>query len=157
MWGFIMNKTQLTKDGFEKLQKELKNLIDVKRPYAVERLYKARSMGDLSENSEYHAAKEELAFVEGRIREVEEILKQAIVIENHNGSSVVEVGSTVTVDENGQQNIFRIVGEFEADPINKKLSHTSPIGNALLNKKVGDLIEINIPAGKKIFKIINIK
>lgn len=152
-----MKKTQLTKDGYEKLQKEQKELIEVKRPYAVERLHKARSMGDLSENSEYHAAKEELAFVEGRIREVEEILKQAIIVENHNGSNVVEVGSIVTVDDNGQKSVFQIVGEFEADPINKKLSHTSPIGKALLNKKVGDLVEVSIPAGKKMFKIVSIR
>jgi transcription elongation factor GreA len=152
-----MNKTQLTKDGFEKLQSELKNLIDVKRPYAVERLHKARSMGDLSENSEYHAAKEELAFVEGRIREVEEIIKHAVIVENHNNSNVIEVGSTVTVEENNLQNIFTIVGEFEADPANKKLSHTSPIGKTLLGKKVGELVEVDIPAGKKVFKILNIK
>jgi transcription elongation factor GreA len=152
-----MNKTQLTKDGFEKLQSELKNLIDIKRPYAVERLHKARSMGDLSENSEYHAAKEELAFVEGRIREVEEIIKHAVIVENHNNSNVIEVGSTVTVEENNLQNIFTIVGEFEADPANKKLSHTSPIGKTLLGKKVGDLVEVDIPAGKKVFKILNIK
>ncbi len=151
-----MKNTQLTKEGFENLKKELTELTKVKRPYAVERLHKARSMGDLSENSEYTAAKEELAFVEGRIQEIEEILKRVEVVENHNGNNTVEVGTSVTVEVDGKKELFQIVGEFEADPLNKKLSHTSPIGQALVGKKVGDWIEVQVPAGKIKYKIVDI-
>lgn len=152
-----MKDVQLTNEGFEKLKKELSELTKVKRPYAVERLHKARAMGDLSENSEYSAAKDELAFVEGRIQEIEEILKTVRVVENHNGSSHVDVGSKVEVEVNGIKEIFQIVGEFEADPLNKKLSNTSPIGKSLIGKKVGDTVEIEVPAGKINYKIVEIK
>lgn len=152
-----MQKVQLTKEGFEKLQQELKNLIDVKKLQAVDRLARARAMGDLSENSEYVAAKEDLALVEGRIQEIEEIMKTAEVVTNHNGNHAVDVGTTVTVEADGKKDIFQIVGEFEADPMNKKLSNTSPIGMALLGKKVGDVIEVVIPAGKTQYKILEIK
>lgn len=152
-----MKITQLTRKGFENIKKELDDLVKTKRPNAIDRLSKARSMGDLSENSEYTAAKEELAFVEGRIQELEEILKVAEVVENHNVAGKVEVGSNVTVEINGKKELFQIVGEFEADPMNKKLSHTSPIGQALLSKKVGDWVEVQVPAGKIKYKIVEIK
>ena len=154
---YIMKKIQLTREGFENLQKELKDLVENKKPFAVDRLSKARAMEDLSENSEYTAAKEDLSFVEGRIQEVEEILKTAEVVTNHNGNHVVDLGITVTVEADGKRDEFQIVGEFEADPMNKKLSHTSPIGKALLGKKIGDLVEVVIPAGKIQYKILEIK
>lgn len=152
-----MKKVQLTKEGFVNLQKEYKELMEVKKPYAVDRLGRARAMGDLSENSEYSAAKEELAFIEGRIQEIDEILKLAQVVENHNGNHQVDVGVTVTVEVDGKQEQYSIVGEFEADPLKKKLSHTSPIGKALIGKKVGDFAEVEVPAGKIKYKIIEIK
>ncbi|MFA6017294.1 MAG: transcription elongation factor GreA [Patescibacteria group bacterium] len=152
-----MPKIQLTQKGFDDLKIEYQDLVKNKKPKAIDRLGKARSMGDLSENSEYTAAKEELAFVDGRVREIEEILNNTEVIENNNTLDQVQVGSLVTVEMNGGKDQFQIVGEFEADPMNKKLSQNSPIGQALINKKVGDLIEINIPAGKVQYKIIDIK
>lgn len=152
-----MKNTQLTEEGFNKLKLELNELTKVKKPYAVERLHKARSMGDLSENSEYSAAKEELAFVEGRIQEIEEIVRTVRVVKNHNGSHAIDVGSTVVVEVNGGKETFQIVGEFEADPMSNKLSHTSPIGQALLGKKVGDMVEVVVPAGKITYKIVEIK
>jgi len=152
-----MKTTQLTKEGFEKLKKELNELIKIKKPYAIERLHKARAMGDLSENSEYTAAKEELAFVEGRILEIEEILKTVQVVENRKKSNLVEIGASVVIEVNGKKELFQIVGEFEADPMEKKLSHTSPIGKALIGKTVGDQVEVNVPAGKIRYKIIEIK
>ncbi len=151
-----MKKVQLTKEGYDNLQKEYKELVEIKRPYAVERLGKARAMGDLSENSEYSAAKEELAFIEGRIQEIEEILKLAQVVTNHNGNHQVDVGVMVTVEAGGKQEQFNIVGEFEADPLKKKLSHTSPIGKALIGKKVGDFAEVEVPAGKIKYKVVEI-
>src|SRR3990170_4741084 len=111
-----MKKTQLTKTGYEALKKEYEELVSVKRPKAVERLAKARSMGDLSENSEYSAAKEELAFAEGRIQEIEEIMKNSEIIDSSK-SSGVNIGDEVIVDKNGTQETFTIVGEFEADPL----------------------------------------
>ena len=152
-----MAKIQLTKQGHQDLQKEHEDLIKNKKPQAVDRLQKARAMGDLSENSEYNAAKEELAFVEGRIRETEEILNNAEVIENNTSNGKIQVGSSVTVEANGKNDLFQIVGEFEADPMNKKLSQNSPIGQALMDKRVGDMVEVDIPAGKIQYKIVGIK
>lgn len=152
-----MKKIQLTKEGLENLQNEYQDLKDKKRPAAVERLQKARAMGDLSENSEYSAAKEELALVEGRIQELEGILKNVEVTGHHSTNQIVEIGNTVIVENEGEQHEFLIVGEFEADPLNGKLSQTSPIGSALFGKKVGDIIEIEIPAGKTTYKIVSIK
>lgn len=149
-------KTQLTQDGLEKIQNELKELKETKRPRAVDRLSKARAMGDLSENSEYSAAKEELAFVEGRIREVETILKNAEVVSNGTTGALVTLGSKITIETNGHQDSFSIVGEFEADPVSKKLSVTSPIGKALIGKKIGETVEIEVPAGKTAYKILSI-
>ena len=152
-----MSKIQLTQKGFDDLKIEHQDLIKNKKPKAIDRLSKARSMGDLSENSEYTAAKEELAFVEGRVWEIEEIINNAQVIENNHVGNLVQVGSSVTVQTDGKSELFQIVGEFEADPMNKKLSQNSPIGQALINKKVGDLVEVNIPTGKVQYKIVEIK
>lgn len=152
-----MTKIQLTKKGFDDLKIELDDLIKTKRQNAVERLGKARSMGDLKENSEYSAAKEELTFIEGRIEEIKRIIDNVEIIENNKSGNQIQIGSSVTVEINGSKEIFEIVGEFEADPMNKKLSQNSPIGQALINKKVGDLVEINIPAGKVQYKIVEIK
>ncbi len=152
-----MTKIQLTKQGYDDLQKEYQDLMKNKKPQAIDRLQKARSMGDLAENSEYAAAKDELAFVEGRIREIEEILNQAEVVERKGVNNLVQLGSSVTVEVNGKNELFQIVGEFEADPMNKKLSQNSPIGQALINKKAGDFVEVNIPAGRVQYKIIDIK
>lgn len=151
-----MNKIQLTKEGFEKLQVEYRDLTEKKRPYTVEQLQKARAMGDLAENSAYSSGKEELALVEGRIRELDEILKNVEIVEFSSDTSQVHVGSKVTVEINGSSTIFQIVGEFEADPTQQKLSQSSPIGKALLGKKVGESVQITIPAGTIIYKILDI-
>ncbi len=152
-----MNQVQLTKDGLKKIQDELTELKNIKRPVAIERLSKARSMGDLSENSEYSAAKEELSFIEGRIQELEELLKNAQVIEVNNNNNSIQIGNIITVQVNNENRQLQIVGEFEADPLNNKISNTSPIGQALIGKKIGDQVEVNVPAGKIIYKIIDIK
>jgi len=153
-----MKNTQLTQEGFRNLEKELEELKQIKRPAAVERLQKARGMGDLSENSEYVAAKENLAFIDERIVEIEEILKSAKIVDDSNHiRAEVELGETVIVENNGQQARFTIVGEYEADPTNGKLSSSSPIGKALLGKKIGNEVEIKVPAGKIVYKIVDIK
>lgn len=150
------NKIQFTKIGYQKLKDELSDLENNKRKKAIDRLSSARAMGDLSENSEYHAAKEEQAFVEGRIKEIEELLKRGEVVEIDKESGA-SVGSEVTVEKDGKKIKYHIVGEFEADPINQKLSATSPIGKALLGSKKGDIVAVEVPAGKLEYKILEVK
>lgn len=155
-----MKKIQLTKPGYHKIKQEHEEIKKVKHPKAITRLQTARAMGDLSENSEYTAAKEELAFVEGRIQELENILSNAEIIEDMKTTDgIVELGSTVIVAHavSNAHSEFMIVGEFEADPKMKKLSHSSPIGKALLGKKKGQKVKILIPAGEIEYIIIDIK
>lgn len=152
-----MKKIQFTKEGFEKLKQEYDELTSKKKHQAIDRLQKARAMGDLSENSEYTAAKEDLAFVEGRVRELEELLANADIVDVTADQGAIVIGCKVKVETSGQHHEFMIVGEFEADPTTKKLSHTSPIGKALLGKKVGDKVEVSVPAGKMVYKIMDIR
>ena len=152
-----MKKVQLTKQGYDNLRKEYDELKRVKRAHAVKRLGTARAMGDLSENSEYSAAKEELAFVEGRIQEIDELLKNVEIVQNNSQGGKITLGSHVTVQVDNHKELIQIVGEFEVDPRNKKLSSTSPIGKALIGRKVGEEVEINVPDGKLKYKILDIK
>ena len=152
----MQTKIQLTPEGFKKLELEYKELIEIKKPKAIDNLQKARPMGDLSENSAYTSSREELALVEGKVREIEQILKLAEIVKNDPGNSTVTLGSKITVEANGKQDEFQIVGEFEADPMNKKLSSTSPLGSGFLGKKINEQVEIQIPAGKIIYTIKNI-
>ena len=146
----------LTKDGLTELKHEHEELAKIKRPEAVKRLSDARDLGDLSENSEYAAAKQDLAFIDGRIAELEEILHSEKVVTN-NVKTHVDVGSKVTIHVNGKRDEFTVVGEWEADPSNKKISHESPLGKALIGKKVGDAVEVEAPAGKILYKIVEIQ
>lgn len=150
-------KIFLTAEGFAKIKAELDSLKNKKRPEVVERLALARSQGDLSENTEYAAAREELAFVDGRIEELEDIVGNASVIQKTGDSyGNVGLGSKVTVKIDGRETLYEIVGEWEADPSQKKVSHSSPLGKALLGKKVGEEVEFEAPAGKVVFKIVKI-
>lgn len=151
------NTIKLTKQGFENLQKELENLKEEKRPKFVKRLAEARAEGDLSENSDYTNAREELEFLDGRIAELEEVLKRAEVIKSDGDSDQVSVGTRVKVGVNGNTHVYNIVGEWEADPQDKKISHTSPLGQALVGKKVGHEVEVEAPAGKITYKVLEIK
>lgn len=152
----MSNQVQLTKKGFEGLEKELNELVEVKRPKLVERLSYARQQGDLSENSDYINAREELEFLDGRISELNEVLKNASIVKSKNGKSSVDIGMKVTVRVNGQKHDFDIVGEWEADPINKKISPNSPLGAALVGKKVGEKTQVDAPAGKITYEILEI-
>ncbi len=149
-------KIPFTPEGYKSLQEELELLVKTKRPAGVIRLGKARLMGDLSENSEYVAAKEDLSYIEGRVKEIEELIRRAEVIEPKNNSGIV-IGVDVTVEKEGTAETYSIVGEFEADPMQKKLSSTSPIGKALMGKKVGDVVNIEVPAGTIHYKITKIQ
>jgi transcription elongation factor GreA len=146
----------LTKEGLAELKAEYDDLLNVKRPVAVSRLSDARELGDLSENSEYAAAKQDLSFIDGRIAELEEILHGAKIITSHKRSAV-DVGCKVTLHINGKKEVFTVVGEWEADPSQKKISHSSPLGKALLGKKPGEQVEVEAPAGKVLYKIVEIE
>jgi transcription elongation factor GreA len=152
-------KIFLTKEGLEELKKEHTELTKVKRPEVVTRLTQARDMGDLSENAEYTAARDELSFVDGRIDELEELLKQVSLIEDDtkaNGKVVVQLGSTVTLHHNNKKEDYTLVGEWEADPTAQKISHESPLGKALIGKQIGDNVEVSAPAGKIVYTIVSV-
>lgn len=145
-------KIYLTHNGLEELKQEHEELVKVKRPDILNRVSQARNMGDLSENAEYTIAREELSFIDGRIDELEELLKQVVIISN-NHSSTIKLGSTVKVNTGSDNEEFTVVGEWEADPKEKKISHESPLGKALLGKKVGEKVEVEAPAGKIVYTI----
>lgn len=144
---------QLTIEGRTELEKELEELRTVKRPVSVKRLQTAREFGDLSENAEYHDAREELNFIDGRIEELEDILSRSKVVKATTSKSLIGIGCKVTVAANGSSHVFHIVGEWEANPMEKKISHDSPLGKALLGKKVGDKVEVAAPAGKILYTV----
>ena len=151
-------KIYLTKEGLAELKKEYDELIKVKRPDVLARVTQARNMGDLAENAEYVAAREELTFIDGRIDELEVILKQAVVIRDVKATNhAVKLGSTVTLHSDGKKEVFTVVGEWEADPTNRKISHESPLGKVLIGKKIGEKVQVQAPAGKITYSIIAIK
>lgn len=147
----------LTPEGETKLRAELAELTGSRREELAQRLRSAIQMGDLSENADYHKAKEDQAFLEGRIQEIEAILRLATVVEKQK-SDVVMVGSRVTVQEEGfDPEIYYMVGAKEADPRNGKISNESPIGSALMNRKAGEVVEAQTPGGSIKLKIIKIE
>lgn len=154
-----MTKTGLmmTQDGHDRLQVELDELINVRRPEVTENIKKARSFGDLSENALYDQARAEQSFVEGRIQELEDILAKAEIVVETASSGEVSLGSQVKVHIDGDEESFMIVGEPEADPSNAKISHTSPLGQALIGKKVGDEVQVEAPVGQITYRIMKVE
>ncbi len=150
----------MTQAGKEKLEQELEHLKTVKRKEVVERIKIARSFGDLSENSEYDSAKEEQAFVEGRITTIENMIRNAKIIgEDELNSDTVQLGSSVTFIElpDGDEETYTIVGSAEADPFEGKISNDSPIAKSLLGRKVGDQVSVHTPGGEMNVRIVTIK
>lgn len=150
----------LTNDGLKKLQDELENLKTVRRQENKEAIKRARSFGDLSENSEYDEARDEQAAIESRISEIESMLNNVKIIDNDDvDTSTVTVGSTVKIKclDDGEIEIYAIVGSTEADPTQGKISDECPVGKALLSHKVGDKVEIEIPDGIVKYKILGIE
>lgn len=145
----------LTQEGKEKLEEELHYLETVKRAEIGERIKVAREFGDISENSEYDDAKNEQGMMEARIAEISHILSEATVVNTPKRSSKVSVGSTVTVDMDGKERAFTIVGGAESDAAQGRISNESPVGSALLGGKKGDVIKTQGPTGKKIVMTIN--
>ena len=147
----------ITKEGLNDLKKELENLTTVVRPEVVADIKEARAQGDLSENAEYHAAREKQSIVEARIKELEYMIEHAVIIEEA-PKDVVGLGSTVEIEyvDDGDTDEYKIVGSLEADPFENKISDESPIGAALFGKKVGDIVKVPSPNGDYEVKIVKI-
>lgn len=150
----------MTKAGHSKLEEELKDLKTIQRPAIIEAIAAAREHGDISENAEYHAAREKQAWIEGRINEIKNTLADANIIDisNIRGNTVM-FGATVTIvnEETNEESEYQIVGEVEADLSKRLLSNTSPIGRALIGKEVGESFTVTTPAGEKYFEILNLR
>jgi transcription elongation factor GreA len=148
----------LTAEGLKKLEEELEHLRKVRRKEVAVRLHEAMEGGDLIDNAEYEAAKNEQAFIEGRILEVEYMLAQARIIEPGESTGIVDIGNTVVVKQDGKKReTFTIVGAAEANPKNGLISNESPLGQALLGNQVGDEVEVDAPAGVLRFRIVKIE
>ena len=149
----------LTAEGVEDLRRELDHLINVKRPALAERLRKAIQQGDLTENADYITAKEEQGFLEGRIQQIEVMLRRAVIIQENVPTDEVVLGCRVTVVEEGtdEPEVFQIVGPAEANPIKGKVSNESPLGRALLGHQVGDTVTVKAPGGEIVFRITAIQ
>jgi len=148
----------LTPEGEAKLRAELEELKGPRREELSKRLRSAIQMGDLSENADYHKAKEDQGFLEGRIKELENILRNAVTIEKTAGQDTIFIGAHVTIQEGSEEpETYHLVGPTEADPRKGRISHESPIGRALMDKKVGDIAEAETPGGKLKFKILKIE
>ena len=149
-------KVHITQEGYQALTDELKDLEEVKLPAAIERVSKARSLGDLSENFEYHDARDAHATIADRIIDLKDTIKRAVIIKKK-AIKGVDMGKQVKVAVNGSEHVFNIVGEWEANPAEKKISNESPLGIALMGKNVGDEVQVEAPAGKITYTIKEIK
>lgn len=154
-----MEKIPMTRAGFALLDDELKQLKSVDRPAVIRAIAEAREHGDLSENAEYHAAREKQSFIEGRVKELEAILSRADVIDPSKFSGGIKFGATVTLsdDDSGEEKTFQIVGEVEADLERGLLNMRSPLARALIGKEEGDQVEVKTPGGQKSYEILSVR
>ena len=155
-----MNKIPMTANGYDNLQKELKKLLNEDRPNIIEAIAEARSHGDLSENAEYQYAKEQQSLIEGKIADLESAISRAEVIDVKSLEGVdIKFGATVEIedDDTGEKATYQIVGEYESDIKNNKLSVNSPLARGLINKSIDDVVEINSPKGQKSYTIKSVK
>ncbi|MCY3779923.1 MAG: transcription elongation factor GreA [Chloroflexi bacterium] len=152
-------ETYLTREGEDELRRELKRLVETRRPALAQKLKDAAAQGDLKENADYHDAKEQLGFIEGRVQHIEAILRRAIIVDDAGPADEVRIGSTVIIEEigSGEEEEYKIVGSAEANPRERKISQKSPIGAALLGEKVGAKVTVATPDGKVRFRIIDIR
>jgi transcription elongation factor GreA len=149
--------TYISKDGLDKLRAELEEILTVRRPEIAQRIHDAKEHGDLSENAEYEDAKNEQAFVEGRIQTLEAMIKNAAIIDENTSTDHVQIGSTVKVKGEDGAETFMIVGSAEARPADGRISNESPVGRALLGRKKGDKVVVKVPAGDFAYTIVEIK
>ena len=146
----------VTREGMEKLRQELDTMIDVRRPEVAARIQEAKAHGDLSENAEYEDAKNEQAFVEGRIQSLEALIKNAIIIDEHHATDHVSIGSTVALKSGDGKEAYTIVGPTEASPREGRISNESPLGKVLLGRKVGESVTVTAPDGDIVYTITGI-
>lgn len=148
----------MTPDGYQGLDAELKRLRTVERPQIIAAISEAREHGDLSENAEYHSAREKHSFIEGRVKELESLIGRAVIIDIAKLSGPIKFGATVQmVDENtDEEKTFQIVGEFEADLEKGRLNMKSPLARALIGKEEGDSIEVKTPGGNKNYEVLSV-
>jgi len=150
-------QTYLTQEKLNDLKQELENLKNVKRREVAERIRDAKELGDLSENAEYTEAKDDQAWMEGRILEIGDIIQKAVLIEEHkSNNSTVTIGCKIRVKNGSKEQDFEIVGSQEAEPLIGKISNESPLGKAFLGRKVGDEVEVEIPKGMVKYKILEV-
>ena len=155
-----MNKIPMTTDGYNRLQEEIKRLKSVDRPAVIRAIAEARTHGDLSENAEYHAARERQSFIEGRLMELEDKVARAEVIDvSKLSGSLIKFGATVTLadEETDEEQTYRIVGEDEADIKKGRISVSSPIARALIGKESGERVDVQTPGGLKRYEIIDVR
>jgi transcription elongation factor GreA len=155
-----MEKIPMTAEGYQALDAELKRLKTVERPSVIQAISEARQHGDLSENAEYHAAKERQSFIEGRLAELEDKIARAQIIDvSKLGGKQVKFGATVNLvdEDSGDKSKYKIVGEDESDVKGGKISVTSPIARALIGKEEGDVVEVMTPGGPKSYEIVKVK
>ena len=155
-----MNKIPMTSSGFKKIQEELKKLINEDRPNIIAAIAEARSHGDLSENAEYQYAKEQQSLIEGKILDLESITSLAEIIDvSQLSGKEIKFGATIEIedDDTGDKSIYQIVGEYESDIENKKLSINSPLARGLIGKTKNDIVEINSPKGIKSYSVLSVK
>jgi len=148
--------TYLSREGLQKLRLELEEMVTKRRPEVAARIHDAKEHGDLTENAEYEDAKNEQAFVEGRIQTLETLIKNATIIDENHGTDHVQIGSTVKVEGEDGAESFTIVGSAEAKPTDGKISNESPVGRALLGRKKGEKVIVKVPAGDFTYKIVEI-
>jgi transcription elongation factor GreA len=156
----VTEKVPMTGPGYQKLEEELKRLKTVERPAVVRAIAEARTHGDLSENAEYHAAKERQGFLEGRVMELEDLISRAQIIDvSKLSGKVVKFGATVTVidEDTDEKAKYQIVGDYEADLKQKRISISSPIARALIGKSVGESAEVQTPSGSKSYEIVKVE
>jgi transcription elongation factor GreA len=146
----------LSKEGLEQIRQELDELVNVRRAEIAARIHEAKEHGDITENAEYEDAKNEQAFVEGRIQALSALVKNAVVIEENHNSTHVQIGSTVTIQSKDGKESFMIVGSAEASPAEGRISNESPVGRALLGRKKGEEVTVSVPAGDSKYKILSI-
>lgn len=153
----INNKpAYLSREGFEKLREELDELVNVRRAEVAARIHEAKEHGDVTENAEYEDAKNEQAFVEGRIQTLSALIKNAVMIEENQSTSHVQIGSTVVLESADGREKYTIVGSAEAAPEDGRISNESPVGRALLGHKKGETVSVSVPAGDQTYKIVSI-
>jgi transcription elongation factor GreA len=155
-----MNKIPMTSEGFDRLEEELKQLKSVERPAIIRAIAEAREHGDISENAEYHAARERQSFIEGRVLELEDKIARAEIIDvSKLSGKLIKFGATVTLidEDTDKKDVYQIVGEDEADIKSKRLAITAPLARALVGKTVGDTVEVTTPGGSKSYEVAKVQ